>query len=268
MRDRCTKKNASTRTISASTCSFVSEFEHVLDLLPVPGFQYRQGYAALRSSKLDAFQRCQTHQVIWVQKNGDSGQVGHCCDQQVHLLRQDIGHRAGQARDVAAWACQAGHQALANRIDRIPHDDGNFGVDPPHRIGGERHARDNEVNIQLCKLRRDASETFIFSVRKAPFDGEILSFDIAQIHAYPVGNRHKDSLRLNPDASPATKPIRRTRSGCCARTTIGHAAAPPSPAMNSRRRVHPSRSGAGRLALFQLSGSRTSTRFPSHFTAN
>jgi hypothetical protein len=32
-------------------------------------------------------------------------------------------------------------------------------------------------------------------------------------------------------------PIRRTRSGCCARATSGHAAALPIPAMNSRRRI-------------------------------
>jgi hypothetical protein len=31
------------------------------------------------------------------------------------------------------------------------------------------------------------------------------------------------------------KKTRRMRSGCCARATSGHAAAPPSPAMNSRR---------------------------------
>jgi hypothetical protein len=37
--------------------------------------------------------------------------------------------------------------------------------------------------------------------------------------------------------------------------TIGHAAAPPSPAINSRRRIHPSRSSEGRLAPIQLSGS-------------
>jgi hypothetical protein len=32
-------------------------------------------------------------------------------------------------------------------------------------------------------------------------------------------------------------PIRRTPPDCCARATNGHAAAPPSPAMNSRRRI-------------------------------
>jgi hypothetical protein len=42
-------------------------------------------------------------------------------------------------------------------------------------------------------------------------------------------------------------PIRRTRSVCCARTTIGHAAALATPAMNCRRRiVDPSRWSGGR----------------------
>ena len=34
-------------------------------------------------------------------------------------------------------------------------------------------------------------------------------------------------------------PIRRIRSGCCARTAIGHAAAPPTDMMNSRRLIYP-----------------------------
>jgi hypothetical protein len=36
------------------------------------------------------------------------------------------------------------------------------------------------------------------------------------------------------------KKTRRMRSGCCASATIGHAAAPPNPAMNARRFVLPS----------------------------
>jgi hypothetical protein len=36
---------------------------------------------------------------------------------------------------------------------------------------------------------------------------------------------------------PMSTPIRRIRSGCCALATTGHAAALPSPAMNSRRRI-------------------------------
>jgi hypothetical protein len=36
---------------------------------------------------------------------------------------------------------------------------------------------------------------------------------------------------------PMSRPMRRIRSGCCARATTGHAAALPTPAMNSRRRI-------------------------------
>ena len=36
-------------------------------------------------------------------------------------------------------------------------------------------------------------------------------------------------------------PIRRIRSGCCPRASKGHAAALPMPAINARRRIHPSR---------------------------
>jgi hypothetical protein len=37
-------------------------------------------------------------------------------------------------------------------------------------------------------------------------------------------------------------------AACCARAASGHAAAPLSAAMNSRRRIRPSRKGRGRLA--------------------
>ena len=39
----------------------------------------------------------------------------------------------------------------------------------------------------------------------------------------------------------STTPSRRIRFERCPRATTGHAAAPPIPAMNSRRRIHPSR---------------------------
>jgi hypothetical protein len=49
----------------------------------------------------------------------------------------------------------------------------------------------------------------------------------------------------------AVLPERRKRiagiDGCCPAATTGHAAAPPSPAMNSRRLMHPSKKGAARL---------------------
>ena len=53
------------------------------------------------------------------------------------------------------------------------------------------------------------------------------------------------AMRLCPSLSSAaigmSTPIRRTRSDCCPRATIGHAAAPPRPAMNARRLIRSAR---------------------------
>ena len=52
-------------------------------------------------------------------------------------------------------------------------------------------------------------------------------------------------------------PMRRSRSDCCARAAIGHAAAPPSSVMNSRRRIIRSPRRRARAALVdQAHGSR------------
>ena len=56
----------------------------------------------------------------------------------------------------------------------------------------------------------------------------------------PVDVQALETRRFAPGSfsSPAmSTPMRRTRSACCARTANGHAAALPSPAMNSRRRI-------------------------------
>jgi hypothetical protein len=42
---------------------------------------------------------------------------------------------------------------------------------------------------------------------------------------------------MDSKEAPLRIPITGT-AGCCARATTGHAAAPPIPAMNSRRRIH------------------------------
>ena len=59
-------------------------------------------------------------------------------------------------------------------------------------------------------------------------------------------------------------PMRRTCS-CSPRPTSGHrlVTVPPTPAMNARRRIHPSRSSESRLAPFQLSGSALRASGPS-----
>ena len=47
----------------------------------------------------------------------------------------------------------------------------------------------------------------------------------------------RPEITLRDQAFPNVRPMRLTRSPCCARATTGHAAALPSPAMNSRRRI-------------------------------
>ena len=48
---------------------------------------------------------------------------------------------------------------------------------------------------------------------------------------------------------PISTPIRRTRSPCCARAATGHAAAPPSSDMNSRRLIHYPSTVLGKLLV-------------------
>jgi hypothetical protein len=59
-----------------------------------------------------------------------------------------------------------------------------------------------------------------------------------RIHGSILNNNARTS-EVNAPASK-TRPTHRARFDCCARPTTGHADAPPSAAMNSRRRIQPS----------------------------
>jgi hypothetical protein len=70
------------------------------------------------------------------------------------------------------------------------------------------------------------------AVQRAPMT-HIIPVQTTEIRRYGILSYWRSSLSPNPISTP----IRRIRSGCCARPTTGHAAAPPSPAMNVRRRI-------------------------------
>src|SRR6266849_2748847 len=77
------------------------------------------------------------------------------------MLRYDIFLSTRQPRRIAAGTGQAGDQATADRIDRVPHDD-HVGLD---------------LHQFSCELR----EPLIFSVREAVLDDEMRSLDITEL---------------------------------------------------------------------------------------
>ena len=83
-----------------------------------------------------------------------------------------------------------------------------------------------------------AGSRSILALRPAVFDRHVLALDIAGF-LEALAERDDDGLAVASADWELRNPITGT-AGCCARATTGHAAAPPSPAMNSRRRIrHP-----------------------------
>ena len=91
---------------------------------------------------------------------------------------------------------------------------------------------------------RSATSTGKRSASPSPNRYSILMF---RPSVYPNSrNRFRSAAMLRAAVATESGDMTPTNgvAGCCPRAASGHAAAPPSPAMNSRRLIYPSRKGA------------------------
>ena len=86
-----------------------------------------------------------------------------------------------QARDVAAGMCETCNEAIANRIGREDHDDGNGAGRLPYGRNGCRCRWHQHVDIQLYQLGREIGKAFELSFGEALLDDEVLTLDITEL---------------------------------------------------------------------------------------
>ena len=99
-----------------------------------------------------------------------------------------------------------------------------------------RRRRNDHGHLPANQFRRHRRQPIILTLRPAVFDRHVLALDDSRFRPDRGGTRPRRCARLG--RPPLRKPITGI-AGCCARAASGHAAAPPSSVMNSRRFMRP-----------------------------
>ena len=100
-------------------------------------------------------------------------------------------------------------------------------------ITGRGAISDDDIDLELDELCRDLGKALDASLRPAVFDRNVTTLDPAEFTQPP----HKcgSPMTLSRSGRGPKNPMIGIFAGCCARAASGHAAAPPSSVMNSRR---------------------------------
>jgi hypothetical protein len=165
--------------------------------------------------------------------DGQSLETGDNFAQEFNALAHKTGDAERQAGNIAARARQTRDEASANRF---PHD-GRDDWDERGRLLGcdDRRGsrRDNDVDLEANELSCDFGKAFAATLPQRTSIATVrpsiqpssrnrctnAAFHWAWVEGVPVPKR----------------PMVGTLPACCARAASGHAAAPPSSVMNSRR---------------------------------
>ena len=95
------------------------------------------------------------------------------------------------------------------------------------------HGQD-DVRRERNQFRRVSANAVGITPAPTSVDPHVAAVDPAQL-LQSLQERRDASLRFRIVRAVMSTPMRRIRSGCCARAASGHAAAPPISVMNSRR---------------------------------
>ncbi len=133
-------------------------------------------------------------------------------------------------------------EAGAHRVDdQHEHDRHDAGRLQQRRHGYGASTGQDDVRCERDQFRRVSANVVGIGRWPSGCRSAHCGHRSSPIAAGPAGTpRGGPAIPDRPRLTAMSTPIRRTRSGSCARTPSGHAtAAPPSPAMNSLRRTSP-----------------------------
>jgi len=97
------------------------------------------------------------------------------------VLQADVARHGRVARDVAAGVRQALRETHAHRVLADGEYDRNGGREPPHDLHCLRMDGDDDVRFHAHQLVCVCREALGVPVREAPFDGNRLPFDVAEV---------------------------------------------------------------------------------------
>ena len=143
-------------------------------------------------------------------------------------------HEAG---GVAARPRQAVDEAGGDRIDEMGTRSERCGSPAATAPWSRRRGQDH-VRCERGQFRRVLANVVRHRRRPGGCRSARCGRWSSPIAASPAGTpRHGPEFRIVRGRGPVSTPMRRTRSGCCARAASGHAAAPPRTVMKSRRLI-------------------------------
>ena len=207
---------------------------------------------------LKLFKSHPRERIIRIVQDGYMAGPGQNIPDQFEILRTQFRRGGRNAGDIAARPREAGYQSGCNRIARGRHDNRNFAGGFSRRGYRGRQRGDDDVDLAANEFRRQVRKAIDLTFCRASLELYVSAIKIAEI---------AKRFTNGPMCSVSVK-IRMPMRGifCCARAASGHAAAPPSSVMNSRRSIirSPRRHGpAARVRLTRPgTGPRAGRRLP------
>jgi hypothetical protein len=136
-----------------------------------------------------------------VPQNRDMGGAGKSLLEQRQVLGDQCRAKEGRACEIPAGTCEAGHEAVSDRIAHSHDDDRDRRSRGPRGAARGRGSSDDEIDLQAGELCRETGETLDVPICRAIFDLDVLAVDIA-VFAQPLPKGVKGCLRLGQPKGP------------------------------------------------------------------
>jgi hypothetical protein len=114
-----------------------------------------------------------------VPQNRDMGGAGKSLLEQRQVLGDQCRAKEGRACEIPAGTCEAGHEAVSDRIAHSHDDDRDRRSRGPRGAARRRSSGDDEIDPQAGEFCRETGETLDVPVCRAIFDQDVLAFGIA-----------------------------------------------------------------------------------------
>src|SRR5512144_684366 len=111
----------------------------------------------------------------------DEGDPRQTFPEQLQVLGYQLRTQEGGPREIPTGSGEAGHEAVSDRVAHGGRDDGDRLGRLPRGAGSRGGPGDDEIDLETHELGRQIRETLHVSVRRAVFDQDVATFDMAPL---------------------------------------------------------------------------------------
>lgn len=149
----------------------------------------------------------------WIPEEGDPPQPRHRLSEQCEPLAGQRHIEVSQAGDVAARPREAGYQARAHGVARVPKHDWDGAGGGPGGEGGRITCGDDHIGLKANQFRRRLTELRLAPAPVAVLDDEVVALGVADGPGSCTGSGRCDHLPRLPEPSGRSRP----GGSCCGR---------------------------------------------------